>query len=164
MSREAARSRPGESSRVCPAETLVSPRTPTGRARPSPHCRSQERPTHGWARMGPLLNTLARGAGESGEAAVPADLLCVWEWQVGPGEAAAVSEGLAPGGQRAGSISASSGTNFLFGRENSKAPAGNGPLPTAFFLPPLARHPWREAPHGWVSPAPSSALRAQEGN
>lgn len=83
----------------------------------------------------------------------------------GPGEAAlraAVSEGLAPGswGHR-GALSASSGANFLFGRENRKTLAGNGLLPAVPFLRALA---CGEKPHGWVSPPHPSPWESTRGH
>lgn len=91
-------------------------------------------------------------------------LFCVWEWQVhqGSGEAAlraAVSEGLAPGGQRR-ALPAFSGANFLFGRENRETLAGNGLLPAVPLLLALAcgerprwgESPWLGLPHSILSP------------
>lgn len=96
-------------------------------------------PTDRGCNGAPAQHYLAGGARESGGARG-------WVCSVsgngrstqGPGEAAlraAVSEGLAPGswGHR-GTLSASSGANFLFGRENRKTLAGNGLLPAVPFL------------------------------
>lgn len=69
---------------------------------------------------------------------------------------------LAPRGQRA-ALSASSGACFLFGRENRKTPCRKWSSFHSTFLLALAcgDKPTRGDPRGWVSPTPSSRLRAQ---
>lgn len=72
---------------------------------------------------------------------MPADLLCVWEWQVRlrPGEVApraVVSEGLAPGGQRA-VFQPLLGPTSCLGEKTERRLAG-----MVLFPQPLGRGPW----------------------
>lgn len=118
-------------------------------------------PPAGRAGKGASAQRSAGGARESGGAHRAADLLCVWEWQVRlrPGAAAlraAVSEGLAPGGQRA-AFQPLLGSTSCLGEKTERPPAGNGPLPTAS-PQPLGPGLWGKPYGRWLPMAGTSPL------
>lgn len=118
-------------------------------------------PPAGRAGKGASAQRSAGGARESGGAHRAADLLCVWEWQVRlrPGTAAlraAVSEGLAPGGQRA-AFQPLLGPTSCLGEKTERPPAGNSPLPTAS-PQPSGPGLWGKPYGGWLPMAGTSLL------
>lgn len=179
MSREAARI-PGPDDppafclwlRLPPPETPVFPCLMELEVGPSLTFSGGAPPTGRGCNGAPAQHYLTGGARESGGAA-DRSALCLG--MAGPprslgkrlSQLMSMRAGLlAPGGQRT-ALSASSGANFLFGRENRK----DSWQEMAFFLHPLFCWPWfvgkdtkrGGGSHGWVSPLHPSLSEPRRG-